>query len=958
MNTKLVAALSSSAVVVAFVVGVLYWRGLGQTEDTGGELKKPEVNAPPIKAPIQPDAKDAPEPYLFRRAVILAVGIDHYRHIAGVKFAVLDAEEVCATFQNLYGFTPHLLRGEDATKANILAAIDRYGNPKLPDGTPNPHVLGKDDAFVLFFAGHGKVINVDIKPNNPRGREGFLLPFDADVDLHVDKDLTRWKKQAISMRNILDRIDQMSTGHALVIADCCCSGFMTSRGAPIQYRNDIRYMLTEPSRGALAATTALQEARWDEDKKHGIFTAALLSELKNWSAKREPASLKDVFSGIEKEVRDHPKGKDMLPQMNPRFGDGDGQFVFLPKTLRESDVKQFIRTMKENQPTSAAEKHLFAGFLDRAAERANRKTQLADLIEAFEAPDYRFTIDADVRQPYWKEKFNVYQSNAANGDVLAMAALHYCYSRGFGTEKNDDAAMHWAQLAYETGDPAGMHVMARCLLNGIKIDKNEPAAMAMFEIAANLRFPISQYVVGNTLLTKTPAPNKQELAKAEDLLRQAGKNGVASADYALAKQFVVKRIPEGRESEGLALLKSAAERGLPGAHLGLYETFRKQQPGGPRPDLELAKKHLLQAARLGDPFAQQRLAANYYRETEFSSTIDFPKDYKQALYWGSLASQNTEPRSAGLAHCLLAHMYERGHGVEANAEKSKHHFDEGVRLNCPYAQYYLGFRLLVHDSNFQRDYERAFSLAKQSAGQGNANGHYLLGHIYHHWMHPTTAKYGWREPVEFEYHGWSHEILENFLKAYVKGHPHRDIIGYLTAFKKWQRFERERGAAAFTKMGGNNKLPSFVMKRFVEAHPESKDLLDKVLADLPPWPDPKTIKSSDGKIHDRSLVLQDRLLDSDSRDWGLAAPSKTFLVRFTAGKSYLIEMKSGELNSYLRLHDPEGREVAFADPPAATSTARIVWTPKTDGVFRITTVSFGRKTGRFSLSVQEREGQR
>ena len=212
MNTKLVAALSFSAIVVVFVAGVLYWQGLGQTEDTGGEPKKSEVNAPPIKAPTEPDAKEALEPYLFGRAVILAVGIDHYRHIGGIKYAVLDAEEVCATFQNLYGFTPHLLCGENATKANILAAIDRYANPKLPDGTPNPQVLGKEDAFVLFFAGHGKVINVDSKPNNPKGREGFLLPFDADVDLHVDKDLTRWKKQAISMRNILDQIDQMSTG--------------------------------------------------------------------------------------------------------------------------------------------------------------------------------------------------------------------------------------------------------------------------------------------------------------------------------------------------------------------------------------------------------------------------------------------------------------------------------------------------------------------------------------------------------------------------------------------------------------------------------------------------------------------------------------------------------------------------------------------------------------------------
>ena len=38
---------------------------------------------------------------------------------------------------------------------------------------------------------------------------------------------------------------------------------------------------------------------------------------------------------------------------------------------------------------------------------------------------------------------------------LAMAALHYCYARGLGTEPDVNLARQWAQRAHDSEHPAG-----------------------------------------------------------------------------------------------------------------------------------------------------------------------------------------------------------------------------------------------------------------------------------------------------------------------------------------------------------------------------------------------------------------------------------------------------------------------------------------------------------------------
>jgi hypothetical protein len=66
-------------------------------------------------------------------------------------------------------------------------------------------------------------------------------------------------------------------------------------------------------------------------------------------------------------------------------------------------------------------------------------------------------------------------------------------------------------------------------------------------------------------------------------------------------------------------------------------------------------------------------------------------------------------------------------------------------------------------------------------------------------------------------------------------------------------------------------------------------------------------------------------------------------------------MKSTDLDSYLKLHDPAGKLVAENDDIAEGNLdSRIIITPKETGVYRITATSF-QETGRGAYSLVIRQ---
>jgi hypothetical protein len=77
-------------------------------------------------------------------------------------------------------------------------------------------------------------------------------------------------------------------------------------------------------------------------------------------------------------------------------------------------------------------------------------------------------------------------------------------------------------------------------------------------------------------------------------------------------------------------------------------------------------------------------------------------------------------------------------------------------------------------------------------------------------------------------------------------------------------------------------------------------------------------------------------------------------IKLEASKTYVIDMKSKKLDSYLKLYDPAGKLVAENDDIAPNNLdSRIVFTPKEAGVYRIIATSFEQRgRGAYTLTIR------
>ena len=89
---------------------------------------------------------------------------------------------------------------------------------------------------------------------------------------------------------------------------------------------------------------------------------------------------------------------------------------------------------------------------------------------------------------------------------------------------------------------------------------------------------------------------------------------------------------------------------------------------------------------------------------------------------------------------------------------------------------------------------------------------------------------------------------------------------------------------------------------------------------------------------------------------------KSYNVTLHAGRIYVIDMVSEELDSYLRMEDADGTRLAQNDDGGGGLNARIIITAPRNGMYRIIATSGTPGTGHFSLTVQEfqpaNEGQK
>jgi len=223
---------------------------------------------------------------------VLGIGSNEYKSKGyDLKFALADVEEMSKqvkSFQDKLGIYARTeiitLENQEATKANVMLALDRFGDgphanvptnasPALRRELDKIKPLEPEDALVIYYAGHGTAI----------GEHFYLLPNDFVAG--NEDELKASSISDIELNDVLERVD---AGKLLMVIDACQSGQalggekegrgpMNSKGlAQLAYDKGM-YILTASQ--SYQAAQEVSRTQAGQKIEHGLLTFALLEGL-------------------------------------------------------------------------------------------------------------------------------------------------------------------------------------------------------------------------------------------------------------------------------------------------------------------------------------------------------------------------------------------------------------------------------------------------------------------------------------------------------------------------------------------------------------------------------------------------------------------------------------------------------------------------------------------------------
>ena len=233
-------------------------------------------------------------------AYIIAVGINEYANPQyNLKYAVADAQ---AFSQELRQRLSQVLRFDrieivplinaDATKANVISALQRLAGSKQTAARSEPSVLETlkqvepEDTVVIYFAGHGTA----------QGQRFYLIPYDlgfmGEREILNEQDLQTILSHSISDVELAQAVQGIDAGHLLMFIDACNSGQALEaeekRRGPMNSKG-LAQLAYEKGMYILTAAQSYQAALEAAQLGHGLLTYSLVEEgLKTENADSKP----------------------------------------------------------------------------------------------------------------------------------------------------------------------------------------------------------------------------------------------------------------------------------------------------------------------------------------------------------------------------------------------------------------------------------------------------------------------------------------------------------------------------------------------------------------------------------------------------------------------------------------------------------------------------------------------
>ncbi|WP_374005506.1 caspase domain-containing protein [Delftia lacustris] len=245
----------------------------------------------------------------------LVIGIDKYKKVSPLGYAVSDAVAIKEALVNDLGFAEAevtLLTNSDATKEAIQRAFQRFTRDDV----------GIDDKVVVFFAGHGHT------RTGVRGEVGYLVPHDADGN-----DFTTFIRWDEFTRDA----DFIRAKHMLFIMDACYGGLALVRTASAGGTRFLKDMMRRTSRQVLTAGKADQVVSDSGGPipNHSVFTGHLIEAIQGKALTPDGVlTASGIMSYVYGKV-----ANDKNSNQTPHFGhiDGDGDMILKAPGLEDSE---------------------------------------------------------------------------------------------------------------------------------------------------------------------------------------------------------------------------------------------------------------------------------------------------------------------------------------------------------------------------------------------------------------------------------------------------------------------------------------------------------------------------------------------------------------------------------------------------------------------------------------------
>jgi formylglycine-generating enzyme len=260
------------------------------------------------------------EPYRSKWALL--IGINKYPNLPvkyQLQYAENDVKELKKVLLEQYQFPESniiTLINEQATYQGIKEKFAQLSDTNKVD--PN-------DCVLIYFSGHGQTVP------KPRGGDmGFLIPYDAKVDMNNVSSPSSYYATCLGMDELKRLASMIPAKHVMFLVDACYSGLTVANRGGLQtsipgYLKkvasvSVQQVITAGGKGDMSS----ESPEWG----HGAFTYKLLEALRTGVADGNDDG---VTTGMELAAHLKNVVPNISPNQTPTYGyfDGEGEFLFL-----------------------------------------------------------------------------------------------------------------------------------------------------------------------------------------------------------------------------------------------------------------------------------------------------------------------------------------------------------------------------------------------------------------------------------------------------------------------------------------------------------------------------------------------------------------------------------------------------------------------------------------------------